>query len=86
MIDVTGDKLITTKEVLEMAGVSRQQLTRDVKSGKITCIRVSAICRRFLESEAIEYAKEKKERGRAKEWKEKGYYGRHRADKSEEAM
>ena len=64
-------KLITSKEVLEMSGVSRQTLARDIKNGKITCIRVSNTCSRFLESEAIEYANEKHKRGRSKLWKEK---------------
>lgn len=51
-------KLLTIKEVLEMASVSRHTLYRDIKSGKIPAIYLGKNVR-IKEDDAVEYAKKK---------------------------
>lgn len=57
MIDL-GVKLLTIKETLELSGVSRYTLYRDIQSGKIPAIYVGRNVR-IKESDAQAYAKEK---------------------------
>lgn len=73
---MVGEKLITQEELLEMANVSRNTLYRDIKSGKIKCVKLSRKANRFYESDAIEYAKEKKNRGRSEKWKKEKFYAK----------
>ena len=62
-------KLITQEELLEMAGISRALLYRDIQNGKIRCIKLSRNINRFYEEDAKKYAEEKKKRGLGKGWK-----------------
>ena len=52
------EKLLTIKEVLELASVSRHTLYRDIKSGKIPAIYLGKNVR-IKEKDAVEYAKKK---------------------------
>ena len=67
------EEMVTQKELLEMSGVTRQTLHRDIQTGKITCIKINGKENRFIKEDAIEYAKDKKERGRSEEWKKKSW-------------
>ena len=67
------DKMITQEELLEMSGVSRSMLYRDIRNGKIRCVKLSNKINRFYKSDAIAYSEEKKKRGRSEEWKKKLY-------------
>ena len=68
------EKLISQKEVLEMSGVSRNTLFRDIKNGVIRCVKITGKINRFYESEAIAYAESKKKRGRSEKWKKEKLY------------
>lgn len=57
MMDMS-DKLLTIKEVLQISGISRYTLYRDIKSGKIPAIKFGMNVR-IKESDAIAYAKAK---------------------------
>lgn len=59
MLDVES-KLLTIKETLEIAKVSRYTLYRDIRSGKIPAIYVGRNVR-LKESDALAYAQEKNE-------------------------
>ena len=63
------EKLVTTKDVLDMSGVSRYTLYRDIMNGKIKCIRLSSRVNRFRLSDAQTYAEQKKNGGRSEKWK-----------------
>lgn len=56
---ITDEKLLTVKEVLKMSGVSRNTLSRDIKSGKIKAIHFGRNVR-FKEDDAHAYTEEKK--------------------------
>ena len=57
---ITEEKLLTVKEVLEMSGVSRNTLSRDIKSGKIKAVHFGRNVR-FKENDARAYAEDKKQ-------------------------
>ncbi len=50
-----GDKLLTIKEVMELAGVSRYTLYRGIRSGKVPSIQFGRNVR-IRESDALAYA------------------------------
>lgn len=53
-----GAKLLTIKEVLEIAGVSRFTLYKDIKSGKVPAVHFGKNVR-IKESDALAYAEAK---------------------------
>lgn len=57
MIDLET-KMLSIKEVMEIAGVSRYTIYRDIKSGKIPAVHFGVNVR-IKESDALNYAKEK---------------------------
>ena len=57
MID-ENERLLTIKEVCEIAQISRYSLYRDIKSGKIPAVHFGVNVR-IKESDALDYAKEK---------------------------
>ena len=71
---ITEGKLLTVKEVLELSGVSRNTLSRDIKSGKIATVHFGRNVR-FKEDEAQAYAEEKKKSNWAHLHKEKSKDG-----------
>ena len=64
------DELVTIKEVLEMSGVSRYTLYRDIKSKKIYAIYFGRNVR-FKKEDAEKYAESKKDSKWVNKWKEK---------------
>ncbi len=69
MID-KNDPLLTIKEVLEMAKVSRYTLYRDIKSGKIPAMYLGKNVR-IKESDAVAYAEAKGQSKRVAYYKNK---------------
>ena len=69
MLDMNTE-LVTIKDVLEMASVSRNSLYRDIKSKKIQAIYFGRNVR-FKREDAERYAEEKKGSKWVKLWKEK---------------
>lgn len=63
-------ELVTIKDVMEMSGVSRNTLYRDIKSKKIQAIYFGRIVR-FKKEDAEKYAEQKKDSKWVKLWKEK---------------
>ena len=53
-----GGKLLTIKEVMELAHISRFSLYRDIKSGKLPAIYLGRNVR-IKESDALAYAEDK---------------------------
>ena len=64
------EKLLTVKEVLEIAKVSRYTLHRSVKSGKIPAIYIGSNVR-FKESDAMAYAEYMGQNPRVLSYREK---------------
>ena len=65
-----NDKLLTIKEVLEISGVSRYTLYRDLKSGKVQGIYIGRNVR-IKEADAHAYAAEKANSERVAHYKNK---------------
>lgn len=64
------DRLLTIKEVLEIAGISRYTLYRDIKSGKIPAV-YFGVNVRIKESDAFAYAESKRNSSRVAYYKDK---------------
>lgn len=64
------DEYLTVKEVMEMAEISRHQLYRDTKSGKIQSVNFGKNVR-YKRADAEEYAEMKKQSKKVQLWKEK---------------
>lgn len=64
------EKLLTIKEVLEIAKVSRYTLYRSIKAGKIPAIYIGTNVR-FKESDALEYAERMGQNPRVLSYREK---------------
>ena len=69
MIDLTS-KLLTIKEVIEMAHVSRHTLYRDIEAGTLPAIYLGRAVR-IKESDAKAYIELKEANGRAPYYKDK---------------
>lgn len=65
-----NEKLLTIKEVIALASISRFTLYRDIKSGKLPAVYVGRNVR-IKESDAVEYAKEKSNSKSVAYYKEK---------------
>lgn len=68
---MNNEQFLTTQEVLDLAGVARQTLVRDIKNGVIKCYKIGSRCNRFKKSDVDGYVKLKKESGCVQAWKKK---------------
>lgn len=64
------ENMLTVTDVLEISGVSKNTLYRDIKAGRIQTFKFRKNTR-FRESDVLKYAEEKKNSEKVKLWAEK---------------